>query len=60
LLIEKKDSYARYVREMHQPAISKKKEEELRFLKEAIRHPVRKTTKFSPGQSLDLKRTGEG
>jgi hypothetical protein len=41
LLIEKKDSYAKYVREMHLPQKSEAKEKELKTLIDTLKHPVR-------------------
>lgn len=54
LLIEKKDSYARYVREMHLPQRSQKKIKELAKVIEHIHHPVRHKVKYPPG--LEMKR----
>ena len=52
LLIDKKDSYAKYVREMHLPAKSKQKEKELQKLIGTLHHPVRNTIKYPPGSNL--------
>lgn len=53
LLIDKKDNYAKYVKEMHLPHKSKKKEKELQELREALHHPVRHTVKYPPGSVLE-------
>lgn len=52
LLIDKKDNYAKYVREMHLPARSKKKEKELQKLIDTLHHPVRNTIKYPPGTNI--------
>lgn len=53
LLIDKKDSYARYVREMHIPNKSKKKEKELQELISTLKHPVRNPVRISPGAEVE-------
>ena len=52
LLLEKKKSYARYVADVHKPNVSMFKAKELENLKEALKHPVKESFKFSPGTSL--------
>ena len=54
LLLEKKENYARYLREMHLPPRSKKKEDELKALVDHIHHPVRSGFKHPPGSKLDI------
>ena len=56
LLIEKKDSYAKYVREMHVPVKSRKKEEELEELVKRLKHPVKEGVKYAPGLRMDSMR----
>lgn len=53
LLIEKKDNYAKYVKEMHLPMKSRRKEEELNSLIGHLKHPVRETKKYKPGDTLN-------
>jgi hypothetical protein len=53
LLIEKKESYAKYVREMHLPPKSVNKEKELQDLIHSLKHPVRHGTKHKPGDVVD-------
>lgn len=53
LLIEKKENYARYVKEMHLPLKSQRKERELIQLKEGLKHPVREAKKYPPGDKLE-------
>jgi hypothetical protein len=59
LLIDKKENYAKYVREMHIPAKCKKKELERKELIEAIKHPVRESIKYKPSTvvEINLKRS---
>jgi hypothetical protein len=57
LLIDKKDNYAKYVREMHLPSISDKKSRELKKLVETLHHPVRNTVKYPPGSLIINKRS---
>ena len=52
LLIEKKVSYAKYVKEMHLPHRSKKKEKELKELIESLKHPVKNPVKYSPSSFI--------
>ena len=57
LLIEKKESYARYVREMHLPPRNKGKEQELQDMIQSLKHPVRDSRKYPPGTDiLSIKR----
>eukprot|EP00347_Sterkiella_histriomuscorum_P021530 403333656 len=53
LLIEKKESYARYVREMHLPPKNKAKEQELQEMITALKHPVRSSRKIPPGTEIN-------
>ncbi|CDW78384.1 UNKNOWN [Stylonychia lemnae] len=58
LLIEKKESYARYVREMHLPPRNKGKEQELQEMISSLKHPVRSSRKYPPGTDISaIKRT---
>ncbi len=41
ILAEKKQNYAQYVREVHLPSVSLRKQQEMKDLKERLRHPVR-------------------
>lgn len=38
---EKKQSYAKYVKEIHWPEVSMIKQEELEVMKQNLKHPVR-------------------
>lgn len=40
-MLEKKNSYAKFVKEIHWPSASNKKHEELEDLKKQMKHPVR-------------------
>jgi hypothetical protein len=42
MMNDKKHSYAKYVKEIHWPEVSQKKQEELEHLKLNLKHPVRK------------------
>lgn len=53
LLIDKKENYARYVREMHLPSKSQKKEQELQSLISQLHHPVRNPIKYPPGTKFE-------
>lgn len=48
LLAEKKNNYAQYVREMHVPSVSFKKQQEMKNLKDRLKHPVRESHRVSP------------
>jgi hypothetical protein len=41
LLTEKKLNYAQYVRDVHVPSVSFKKQQEMKNLKDRLKHPVR-------------------
>jgi hypothetical protein len=43
ILAEKKQNYAQYVREVHLPSVSLRKQQEMKDLKERLRHPVRQS-----------------
>ena len=57
LLIDKKDNYAKYVREMHLPVKSKKKEAERLEIIENIKHPVRDKIKYKPSTIIEISKT---
>jgi hypothetical protein len=45
LLADKKASYAQYVRDIHLPQVSFKKQQEMKNLKERLKHPVRQSVR---------------
>lgn len=49
LLQDKKANYAKYVRDIHKPAISFSKQVEMQNLKDRLKHPVRESLRVSPG-----------
>jgi hypothetical protein len=53
LLMDKKENYAKYVREMHLPQRSQKKTKELEGLIKSLKHPVKQTKRYTPGSSID-------
>jgi hypothetical protein len=53
---DKKLSYAKYVKEIHWPEISSKKQDELEILKAHIKHPVRETRKLYESNSVNRER----
>lgn len=57
LLVEKKENYARYVREMHLPSKSRLKEQELQDMIQSLKHPVKKAVKHPPGSSVQRSRS---
>lgn len=55
LLIDKKENYARYVKEMHFPHRSPRKIKELDRLVTTLHHPVKSQMKFSPGYKVEVE-----
>jgi len=49
---EKTMSYAKYVKEIHWPEASRRKNEELEEMKARLKHPVRHPGKGSPGRVM--------
>ena len=49
LLMDKKANYARQVRDVHTPHVSSTKQQEMKDLKARLKHPVRSSSKASPG-----------
>lgn len=54
LLHDKKANYAMYVKDVHLPPVSFKKQQEMRNLKERIKHPVRQQQKLPSGFNISL------
>jgi len=52
LLIEKKVNYAKYVRDVHLPTVSFRKQKEMENIKDHLKHPVRTAVKVSPNQPI--------
>lgn len=52
--MEKKQSYANYVREMHLPPKSIRKERELQELVGLLKHPVRSSIKYAPSTNIEV------
>ena len=52
-MIEKSYNYAKYVRDVHLPNVSFKKQKEMENLKDKLKHPVRAAVKYSPNQPFN-------
>jgi hypothetical protein len=52
LLKDKKANYAKYVHDVHKPALSFSKQVEMQNLKDRLKHPVRASSRISPGQAM--------
>lgn len=52
LLKDKKNNYAQYVKEVHVPSVSFKKQQEMKNLKDRLKHPVRESQRVSPGAAM--------
>ncbi len=55
LMQDKKNNYAKYVREVHLPIVSLKKQQELKHLKDKLKHPVRQSQRICPGLAVSFK-----
>jgi hypothetical protein len=55
ILLEKKESYAKYVRESHLPPKSTRKVKELQLKIDHLKHPIRESVKYKPDSYRGLK-----
>lgn len=52
---DKRNNYAKYVRDVHLPLVSSKKQQEMKILKDKLKHPVRQSQRASPGLAVSFK-----
>ena len=52
LMADKKVNYAKYVQECHMPSVSFTKQKQMENLIDRLKHPVRDSTKVSPGSAM--------
>ena len=50
---DKTQSYAKYVKEIHWPEVSNKKQEELEHIKASLKHPVRQPRSLYESKTID-------